>query len=149
MNINNKELGEPDIHLAELTIWIHGRQFPDATDYWDANWLNVTVHCGGKASTVMISGNLIHLSEITQLLSGIKKLHKNLKGKAEMQCTEPNLSVELEAEKLGHIKMTVNITPDYLYEKHTYLFEIDQSYLTKFISECESVLEEYPILGKP
>ncbi len=66
-----------------------------------------------------------------------------------MQCMEPNLSVELEAKKIGHINMTVFITPDHLCEKHTYLFEIDQSYLTKLISDCESVLEEYPILGKP
>ena len=35
-------LGEPDIKLAGLQIWVHGRQFPDSDDYWDGNWLYVT-----------------------------------------------------------------------------------------------------------
>ena len=99
MRINDAELGNSDIKLAGLAIWIHNRQFPESTDYWDANWLNVTVHCCGEASKVKVSGSIIHLSEIAQLLSETKELCKNLKGKAEMQCMEPNLSVELEAEK--------------------------------------------------
>lgn len=149
MNADNTELGSPDIKIAGLSIWIHSRQFPDETDYWDANWLNVTVHCGEQGSDVTVNGNIIHLSEISQLLSGAIKLNKSLEGKAEMLCTEPELSVELEAEKLGHINMTVNITPDHLHQTHTFIFEIDQSYLTKLVSECETTLEKYPIIGKP
>jgi hypothetical protein len=55
----------------------------------------------------------------------------------------------LEVEKLGHINMKVDITPDSLLQKHTIVFEIDQSYLPKLISECKMVLEKYPIVGKP
>jgi len=40
------KLGMPDLKLEGLQIWIHGRQFPDAADYWDGNWLRVTAHCG-------------------------------------------------------------------------------------------------------
>ena len=76
-----EKLGQPAINIAGLDIWIHGRQFPDEKDYWDANWLNVTVRCGAKGSSVLVNGNIIHLSEISQLLSGAEKLYKNLKGK--------------------------------------------------------------------
>lgn len=149
MNSDDNKLGSPDIELAGLMIWIHDRQFPDTTDYWDANWLNVTVYCSKEGSNVKVNGNIIHLSELLQFLSGVKKLNKNLKGKAEMLCMEPYLSATLETGKHGHIDMAVNITPDHLHQKHTFRFEIDQSYLTKFISSCEATLEKYPIIGKP
>jgi hypothetical protein len=62
---------------------------------------------------------------------------------------EPELSIELETEKLGHLKMSVNITPDHLYQKHNFVFEIDQSFLPKLITECKTTLEKYPVVGKP
>src|SRR5882724_344446 len=36
-----EQLGTPDIKLSGLQIWVHGRQFPNATDYWDGNWLRI------------------------------------------------------------------------------------------------------------
>lgn len=141
-----ENLGQPSIEIAGLRIWIHGRQFPDANDYWDANWLNVTVQCGAHGSSVLVNGNIIHLSEISHFLSGVEILYKNLKGQAKMDCMEPELNVELEAENLGHIKLTVNITPDHLYQQHTFVFEIDQSYLPKLISDSKGILEKYPVI---
>jgi hypothetical protein len=34
---NADNLGPPAIQLAGLSIWVHGRQFPDLHDYWDGN----------------------------------------------------------------------------------------------------------------
>lgn len=45
-------LGQPDIKLNGLQIWIHGRQYPNEEDYWDGNWLNVTAHCGSQGAEV-------------------------------------------------------------------------------------------------
>src|SRR5256885_6731459 len=39
-----EQLGTPDIKLGGLQVWVHGRQFPDAIDYWDGNWLRITAH---------------------------------------------------------------------------------------------------------
>lgn len=144
-----EKLGQPAINIAGLDIWIHGRQFPDEKDYWDANWLNVTVRCGAKGSSVLVNGNIIHLPEISYFLSDVEKLYKKLKGQAKLECIEPELSIELEAENRGHIKMSVNITPDHMYQKHNFVFEIDQSFLPKLITDCKATLEKYPVIGKP
>ena len=93
MEIHREKLGEPDIAIAGLQIWVHGRQFPDQEDYWDGNWLNVTVHCGAKGSSVWTSGNIIQLHEIAHLSAGAKDLYNYLKGKAELPCIEPELFV--------------------------------------------------------
>ena len=143
------ELGIPDLKLAGLQIWVHKRQFPDADDYWDANRINVTVHCEARGSNVWVQGNIIHLSEISQFLSGVGNIKGDLKGKAELACMEPQLYLKLEAKNLGHIEMEVDLTPDHLSQQHKFTFEIDQSYLPSVITECKKILEQYPIKGRP
>lgn len=143
-----EKLGKPDLQLSGLQIWIHGRQFPDSVDYWDGNWINVTAHCGANGASVWVNGNIIHLSEIRHLMTGIETMYKELKGKAELPCIEPDLSFALESKGLGQIKMVAHITPDNLSQSHEFIFEIDQSYLLKLIADCKSILGKYPIKGK-
>lgn len=145
MKYDLEKLGTPDLQLSGLQIWIHGRQFPSVEDYWDGNWINVTAHCGAEGASVWVSGNIIHLSEIRHLLTGIESMYKELKGKAELPCMEPELSVVLEAKNLGQIEMVVDITPNNLCQSHKFIFEVDQSYLPKLITECEAVLSKYPV----
>lgn len=142
------KLGTPDLELAGLQIWIHNRQFPNSGDYWDVNWINVTVHCGAQGSNVWVQGNFIHLSEISQFLSGVENINRDLKGKAELSCMEPHLYLKLEIKSLGHIEMEVDLTPDHLSQQHKFTFEIDQNYLPSIITSCKKILEQYPIKGK-
>ncbi len=149
MKDDAEKLGKPDLEVSGLQIWIHGRQFPDAEDYWDGNWLNVTAHCGASSASVWSTGNIIHLPEIAHLRTGVESLYKELKGKAELPCMEPELSLTLEAKSGGQIEMVVNITPDHLHQTHRFIFEIDQTYLPKLISECGAILRKYSIKGEP
>jgi hypothetical protein len=144
-----ENLGKPDIKIAGLEIWIHGNQYPASIDYWDGNWLDITAKCTSEGAVVWVSGNIIHLPDIEHLKSSCEHLYKNLKGKAELPCIEPNLSVEFRADTLGQISMIVNITPDHLNQDHKFNFEIDQSYLPNLISSCKRILSKYPIKGNP
>lgn len=139
----------PDIKCAGLRIWVHGRESPDSSDYWDANWLNVSVNCRAKGSEVRCIGSIIHLSEILHLQSSTKELYRSLEGKAELPCMEPELYVELLGKKNGQIEMKVNITPDNINQQHIYVFDIDQSHLLDLIKSCDDILETYPIIGHP
>ena len=142
------KLGTPDLKVEGLQIWVHGRQFPDAADYWDGNWLRVTAHCGGNGANVFTTGSIIHLSELDRWLVESEELLKNLKGEAKLACMEPALSVTLKSGSLGHITMEVSITPDHMSQRHWFRFEIDQSYLPPFVKQCQSILEAYPIKGR-
>jgi hypothetical protein len=138
-------LGPPEISLAGLQIWVHGRQFPDQQDYWDGNWLRVTAHCGGQGASVWVSGSIIHLSELLDWRDQTDQMRQTLSGMAALACMEPDLRVELKMESLGQITMTVRITPEHLSQQHSFEFAIDQSYLPGFLRECGEVLGEYPI----
>ena len=139
----------PDLKIMGLKIWVHHRQFPKAQDYWDGNWIYVTVFCKAQGASVRVDGNIIHLPEIERFISGAEKVYQHLKGRAELSCMEPELSVGLEAKSLGQIIMVVDITPDHLSQSHRFMFELDQSYLPKLISDGRHILKKYPIKGSP
>lgn len=140
-------LGTPDLKLEGLQIWIHGRQFADAADDWDGNWIRVTAHCGGNGASVFATGSIIHLSELDRWRVESEELLKKLSGEAKLACLEPALSVTLKAGSLGHITMEVSITPDHMSQRHWFQFGIDQSYLPPLVKQCQSILEAYPIKG--
>jgi hypothetical protein len=56
-----EHLGPPSVRLAAFHLWVHGRQFPDAQDKWDGNWLNVT-HCGHAGASVWATGAILDQS---------------------------------------------------------------------------------------
>jgi len=141
------QLGPPAIQLAGLQIWAHGRQFPEAQDHSDSNWLNVTVHCGAKGAEVWVSGSIIQLSELARWVNACEEIYNTLSGRAALECMEPYLSVELDMEELGRIGMSVSITPELIEQEHKFCFEVDQSHLPSLIDSCRKVLAQYPIRG--
>lgn len=90
-------------------------------------------------------GPFIHLSELERWASSAAKLYESLTGESVLDCLEPELRVTLKAVGHGRIILTVQITPDHLNESHRFTFNIDQSFLPGFLSQCRAVLESYPI----
>lgn len=140
------DLGKPDIEVDQLRIWVHGRQFPAATDYWDANWIDVTTYCVGEGSSVCAAGPFIHLREISGFLSQCEAMYEALAGTAELACMEPNLNVRLESGSGGRIAAAIDITPNQLAESHRFTSTIDQTYLPSIISACKNLLNRFPVL---
>lgn len=141
-----EQLGDADLKICGLRVWIHGREFPDATDYWDGNWLSVTAYCIYPHSAVRIQNDsCVRLDELAGLLSGCERMYSSLSGKAELQCIEPYLAVELSASTNGNIDVKLSITPDHFRETHEYEDEIDQSYLPGIINSCRAILEKFPV----
>jgi len=58
------KLGQPDITVGALHIWIHERQFPESEDFWDGNWGNATAHCSAEGAEVWVNGPTLHLLEL-------------------------------------------------------------------------------------
>ena len=139
--------GEPDLRLEGLGIWVHGREFRDADDHWDGNWLSVTAIMTASGARVETSGPLIRVDEIDAFARALNALDRDLRGKAELACLEPGLRVALEGNGLGQIAATVEITPDQLAQSHRFDFSTDQTFLKRLIAECEAVLAQYPPRG--
>lgn len=141
-------LGTPSLKLAGFQLWIHGRQFPECNDHWDGNWLNVTGHCGAAGASIWASGAIITTMDLQRFSAECELLYKGLTTEATIDPMEPKLHLSLRpTDGLGHIKMLVQITQDHMSQKHELSFGIDQSYLPEIISQCQTVLENYPVRG--
>ena len=137
-----------DIRLDSIYITAHQREFPDSMDFWDGNFLVVTVIYEDDQNMIKIHGPYLHLKELSQFLNECEKLSKTLQGSAVLNPVEPNLRIELKANKRGTIQMKTNITPNPIKQKHEIIDEIDQSYLPDFITSLRELLEAYPIIGE-
>ena len=144
-----EQLGTPAIKLNGLQIWVHGRQFPNATDYWDGNWLRITAHCGTHGADVWTTGSILHVPDVVGWLSDLERMNQSLSGEANLVPLEPELRVKLAASTLGHISMEVEITPDNMTQEHTFRFETDQSFLEPVIESCRKIVNDYPVRGTP
>lgn len=137
--------GPPDIEIAGLQIWIQGYQYPEADDEYDANWLKVSAHCGAFGASVWVSGTLLSTSDITTLAAASEQMYHHPGKKCEVDPREPGLRLAMRStDSYGHLELTVDITPDHLYQHHTFRFDIDQSYLPSVVEQSRRVLGRFP-----
>ncbi len=114
----------PDLKIIGLSMWVHGRELESSDDYWDGNWLRVTVRCQAHGATIEVSGSIVHLTELKAWLHQARELHSSLTGTARLDCIEPNLRVCVTLTH-GKGELLVEITPDNMSQEHRLRFEID------------------------
>ncbi|MCP2015545.1 hypothetical protein L1280_002713 [Deinococcus sp. HSC-46F16] len=139
-------MGQPDFKLGPLRLWVHRYQFPEATDYWDANWLVVTaeVNVPGQ-SWVHVNGPFLRTVELLGFCNELETLHHVLEGEANLHPIEPELCISLRGNQLGHISGEIGITPDNMTQEHLFFFEIDQSHLLEAIAGLKAILDRFPV----
>ena len=65
---------------------------------------------------------------------------------ATLKPLEPELKVSIrQADRLGHLTMRVDITPDHLTQTHSFEFSVDQTYLPAIVSSCRAIIGAYPV----
>ena len=147
-NLTSENLGPPALKIAGFQLWVHGRQFPEAEDYDDGNWLRVTAHCGASGASVWAQGAILMVTDIAGFGDQCAAMLRGTSNTAALDPLEPELKVSLQAlDRLGHVRAKVEITPDHLVQLHQMVFEIDQSYLPDIIKQCLAIVQEYPIRG--
>ena len=93
---------EPDLKLDGFSLWVFGRQFPEANDYWDGNWLNVRAQVEVPGALVEAQGAIVFAPELAEFVK-LETLYTNLVGEAALRCVEPNLQVAIQVDSLGHV----------------------------------------------
>lgn len=144
--MDERNLGEPALTISGLGMWVHKRQFPDSTDEWDGNWLDVTVRVKDLNARVWTSGAILTTVDLAAWRDGCRKLLSGGADTASLVPVEPELKVTMrKTDAAGRLEMRVDITPDHLHQEHTFRIRVDQSYLTGLIDELEAILREFPV----
>lgn len=141
-----ERLGPPSVRLAAFQLWVHSREFPDAQDEWDGNWLNVTAHCGNAGASVRVTGPLLDTIGLAVFRNGLERVHRTGSGEAVLDSVEPNVRVRVAASaQAGHLIARVELTPALTTQGHWFEFEVDFDSLPATVAQLESVLLQFPI----
>jgi len=147
--VNIENLGQPNLSVLGLSIWIHSREYENLSDYLDGNWLTVTIHCTAEGAKVTTHGSIMRVTEINDFYNQLIELDKSLTGAAEINCIEPNFALKVSSHgSLGELQMDIRISPNHLTQEHSFTFKIDQSFLKKLLSQCKDILNKYPVVGQ-
>jgi hypothetical protein len=139
----------PSIEIGGFQIWVHRRQFPDAQDRWDGNWLYATAQCAQAGAIVAAGGPILDAADLQRFRDQLAALRETLSGQAELSGAEPNIRVLVAAtDGLGHLRVRVELTPDAATQGHWFEYVIDQSYLPETIGQLDAVLELFPVRGR-
>jgi hypothetical protein len=142
---NADALGAPDLTIAGLQIWVHGRERIDSQEPVDADWLRVTAHCGAAGASVWAGGAFLTASGFGRFGEECQHLYTNLNGNASLLSDEPNLVATLAAvDRHGHVAVTVAITPDQRTQTHKFRFELDQTYVFDIARQVDAIVERFP-----
>ena len=140
-------LGKPAFEVEGFRVWVHGRQYPDSQTFWDGNWWRTTIRCSSANSSVNVTGDVLHGSEVAAWLIELARVRESHEGSAQMTTMEPFLEVEIKPETYKRFSVRVNITPSHTSEKHYFEFWCMSDEIDKLIDGCRDVLRQYPIEG--
>jgi hypothetical protein len=142
MDKNLFKLGQPDIQVDKLQIWVHGRES------LDEDCLRVTIHRGTEDSAVgEVLESTIFLSDLAHLRKELQKIVDKQKNELGVQLAEPYLCLSFAAsdnKSVDEIKVKIDITPNKMFEMRGYIFESGKSELSKLISQIDAILKRYP-----
>ena len=147
--MNFDAYGPPDLQIGALRLWVHGRQFPEALDELDGNWLNVSAHYAAHGASVAVSGAILDTVSFATFERQLETLHESLAGQAVLASDEPELRAQIDGGGAsGRMQLRVDMTPDNVAQGHWFEQEIDQSYLPPALAACAAVLRRYPVRGR-
>lgn len=129
-----------------LVITVRGRMHPQATDYWDANWLvtPIDLHVGGFKGRINAA---LRTSELAAFRSGLATLYEALEGEAHLESIEDWLTMTLVGDGAGHIAVSgaARDQPGIGNTLH-FSFTIDQTYLPPVIEQLAEIDREFPVV---
>ena len=113
--------------LRKFVIKVIGRQHPDATDYWDGNWIGSIINIEIPGYSVKFPANL-RTDELLSFMEELKNLDETLKEKASLKSMEDFIMLEGEVDLTGKVMWTGE---------------------TCYPLGTGAILEEFPVIGKP
>ncbi len=141
-------LGPAHLKVAGLELWVHDRRSPEAQDYWEGNWLVVTVRCAAEGATVWTTGPMLRVPDLVRWADALERLHaqRGPEGVATLTSDEPNLTAVVRStDRAGELQLVVDITPDPLTQEHRLRFAAERSALPDLVQQCRGIVKAYPV----
>jgi hypothetical protein len=130
-----------------LSFRVLGRSHPEATDYWDGNWLRI----GGIVSLGAFQGNVsgdIRVEELQAFSNSLNHLYETLTGEAIFETLEDWLKIRIWVDKLGQITLS-GFVKNGVFDQNrlSFVTYADQTFLSVPIKQIEQAIKQFPLRG--
>ena len=138
-------IGDPQGEYLQILIF--GRSYPEATDFWDGNWLRseVAAKIGGFQCRFEAA---LRAEEFRLFQAALAELHQSLNGDAVFSTLEGQVKITLKGDGQGHIDVRIRMCDlpgsGNRFEGE---FRIDQTYLRGIQAGLDGLLADYPPIG--
>jgi hypothetical protein len=124
------------------------RGFPDAIDYWDANWIYTDV----RISVGAFRGNFeaqLRTDEFSRFRASLAPLYQALSGEATLDSLETWLKIHVVGDGHGHFVASC-VARDIPGTGNTLTFSLafDQTDLPAIIRGLDDILRAFPVKGE-
>jgi hypothetical protein len=149
------------LHVAELLIGspesehvavsVLGRAYPNATDFWDGNWLpcRIRIRAGAWDGTF---GASLRADEFVTFRDGMERLYETLDGSATFETMEGWLELRMVGDGIGHVAISGVAKDRVSIGGSTLSFvipDIDQTYLPAVIDQLRAIESAFPVVAAP
>ena len=141
-----EKLGAPSLQVAGLQVWVHGREFPEAEDADDGNWLRVSAHCGAPGASIWTGGAILSVSELVSWSAQCERLQAGEVERAVLKTSEPELCAVIQKSD-GPRPPILRVDIALVGQKHSLEFELEPSELSGIVQQCSAIEERYPVRG--
>ncbi|MCZ7644729.1 MAG: hypothetical protein M5U26_05490 [Planctomycetota bacterium] len=123
------------------------RAHPDASDYWDGNWLNTDIELSAGAFRAQYVACL-RVDELTRFRDQLTELYNTLDGQAVFDSMEPWLSISVKGDGLGHFNVDcVAMDNVGVGNKLDFSLCIDQTQIPGILVGLNQALEQFSLIG--
>lgn len=127
------------------SIKIIGYERMEASDYYDANWLVVSITADIEGIYTKFSQACLLTRDFFEFSQQLINLNNGCIDSAKLESFEPNIEVSIsKVGSLGELNMSGKLIPPDG-NLHQFSLQIDQSYLPPIIADIKDALLKYPV----
>ncbi|MDB4940857.1 MAG: hypothetical protein JWP97_391 [Labilithrix sp.] len=125
------------------------REFHDATDCWDGNWVYATITIAAGAFGAEFEA-LLRAEELVRFRDELRPLHEKLVGRARFDTMEEWLSITIVGDGKGHFDADcVALDRPGTGNRLTFKIAFDQSDLPEILGGLDAITSAFPVIGAP
>ena len=133
-----------------VRVEVTGRAHPEASDFWDGNWVNtrISARAGGFRGG---ASAFLRTTDFADFREQLHTLHQRLTGEAVFETLEGWLAIRVVGDGRGHMDTRVTLT-DEPGVGNKLLFavpDLDQTHIFDTIAHLCEIEEMYPTIGAP
>ena len=140
-------IGKPTSEFLQVRVLRRGA--PEATDYWDGNWLvaNVSLKVGGFSGSFEAD---LRTTDFTHFESELRTLYRSLSGQAELTTDQGQLAITVTGDGHGHFEARCAARDEAgVGNSLNFTLLFDQTEIPAILTQLEDIASSYPVRGAP